>query len=133
MNKLATLLACLLGLSFLFQGAEAASKYCDIKYSWINDCQPLPDDTIEDNCIGSEYFYEVKLGKKQKTYEDGLWLDTISFAGDCKCSLTLYTEADFKGHNFKYSFNHHSKKVKKFDTKKLLKSKAESFKVKCDF
>ena len=133
-NKPSIILICLLGLSFISQASASPPKQCAIVYedaSSTSDCKSLigPDEECED--MGTAARGET-LDKTQKTLKDPDWsLGVLNFSGDCKCTLTIYSKANFKGCSLSYPFS--KSKTKKIYPDKLWKKDTRSFKVVCSF
>ncbi len=138
MNKSFILLLCLLGLSFIFKASAAAPKQCAIEYEdapappfceWVTG----PDGKKYQECIdiGSAARGE-RLDKTQKTLKDPDWaLHVLNFSGYCKCTLTIYSKANYKGYSLSYPFS--KSKTKTIYPKNLWKRATNSFKVVCAF
>jgi len=138
MNKSFILFVCLVGLSVLFQGAQAAPRQCAIDYEdvpappiceWVTG--PDGKKHLECTDIGSAA-RGVALDRTQKTLREPSWaLNILNFSGYCKCTLIIYSKANYKGYSLCYPFS--KSKTKTIYPSKLWKRPTRSFKVICVF
>lgn len=139
MDKSFILLICLFGLSCLYQASAAAPKQCAIGYydvpappvcTWVTG----PDGKKHQECtsVGSAAF-GAALDKNQKTLkEPNFPFNDLDFSGYCsKCTLTVYSKANYKGYSLSYAFS--KSKAKHIYNNKLWKRATKSFKVVCTF
>ncbi len=132
-NKSSILLICLFGLSFLYQASAAAPKQCVLYYEDLIEIPSCDLTGPNDECESTgSAAVSVTLDKSEKTLKESSWpLGVLSWDGDCKCTLKIYSKVNYQGCSLSYPFS--KSKTKTIYPKKLLKKDAKSFKVVCSF
>ncbi len=137
MNKF--LLLCLLGLTYIAAARNLqGAAQCDLTF-YGPPTPPVCNTYIDENGQEQTECYAVGpaasraiVNKSQKTLNvssDSLY--ELDFDGTCKCTLVLYSKANYKGSSYSYAFSKAKNGV--IFGNKIWKTANKSYKISCAF
>jgi len=139
MNKFLPLLFCIFALTFLTQARNLKGpSQCDLTFYGPTPppvCYTYIDEKGQSQLACSQVgpsasrTYLDKSNKTFKANREALY--EVDFDGNCKCTVTLYTKANFKGTSYSYPFSKANNDVIFAD--KIWKKKNASYKIACAF
>ncbi len=137
MNKLLILLVCLFGLSMLYEASAHGIDPCKLTYYNV---PPAPvckwvtknGKRVQECTPGKSTAYAALIDDHSLSFRKPTFaLNNLKFSGECACTLTLYSLANYKGTSFGYAFS--KSKTKNIYAKTIWKTPTKSFKVVCTF
>lgn len=129
-----------ISLISLFYAVESrlrcASGPCEIAFfgpATPPTCETFVDENGEDQeqcfALGSAA-YAASLNRGNNNFSVSAELAEINFSGNCRCAITLWSEANFQGQSFTYWTKNKNDHVL---TNEIWSQENQSFKVRCKF